>query len=150
MSPSTESTKALTDSRGTTTSSQEFTGTFSGITQHLSVMVAGKRMAPVSVQLLRHRTTLPLKSFHWKAEDSRWSILPADTSLCLGGKALADVLCRLTLVCASEEHPLQLRSTDDPKAPSTVHTRRESTEYLQNLLGLWTLTSCPVAMSIAV
>lgn len=37
-----------------------------------------------------------------------------------------------------------------PKALATAHIRGESTQQLQNLPGFLTLTSCPVAMSIAV
>lgn len=66
-----ESTKALNCFQGEQDTPKELAGTSSGINQHLSVMVAGKLMATVSVQLPRHRITLPLKSFHGKAEDSR-------------------------------------------------------------------------------
>jgi len=63
-------------------------------------VAAGERMATVSVQPLRHRTTLPLKSFHCKAKTAA-DVFFRLTRLCLGGTALAeDVFCRLTLVCA--------------------------------------------------
>lgn len=95
-----------------------FAGTFSGLSQHLSVIIAGKSMAMVSVQLLRHRNTFPLKSFHWKAEDGRWCILPTDTSPCFGGTALAEaVFCRLTLSVLQRYLYLCSKDVLAPKSP---------------------------------
>lgn len=62
----------------------------------------------------------------------------------------SNVFCRLTPVRAQEEQPLHHPSAGKLKTPSTIPAGGESTEYLQSQLGLPALTSCPVAISIAV
>lgn len=62
-------------------------------------------------------------------------------------KAVPSVICRLAPVCASCAFAAQLYGW--PKAPATAHTRGESPRELQNLWGLLTFTSPPVAVSTA-